>query len=145
MSFKNANSTPQLLIKIAPYLWLISLCLPALHYDNEIYFGYEALVLGITFGWLGLIFQAYSNIIFLFSIYMINRQKNPIKLAAFTFILGFSSLFITQIVATGDKGVYDSDIELKLWGAGIWICSYLALLLGTVWNYIIDRGIIEKS
>ena len=143
MSFNSANLTPQALFKMAPYLWLISLCLPALYYDNEIYFGYETLVLGITFGWLGLVFQSYSNLSFLLALYMIKHQKNPIKLAAFTFILGFSSLFVTQIMATGDKGVYDSDIELKAWGFGFWITSYGVLFIATVWSYYIEQNKIK--
>lgn len=134
MSFENTYVAPSFLFKTALYLWLISLCLPALYYDNESYFGYEVLVLGVVYGWIGLVFQAYSNIIFLLAIYMLHQHKNPIKLAAFTFILGLSSFFITSIVATGDKGVHDSDIEFKVWGFGFWICSYTLLFISTIWR-----------
>ena len=140
MSLDYICPNPPILSKIALYVWLLSLCLPALHYDGETYFGYETLVLGVLFGWIGLVFQAYSNLTFLLAIYLTFCHKNPIELAAFTFILGLSTFLITSIVATGDKGTYDSEIELKVWGVGCWIGSYTLLLISTVWYFYSERN-----
>lgn len=140
MSLDHTCHNLPVLSKIALYVWLLSLCFPALHYDGKTYFGYETLVTGILFGWIGLVFQAYSNLTFLLAIYLTFRHRNPIELATFTFMLGLSTFFLTTIVATGDKGIYDSEIELKIWGIGFWIGSYALLFISTVWRFYLERN-----
>ena len=128
---KITNLPPRLFIKAAAMCWFISLCLPAMTYDDCTYYGYEAMVMGILFGWVDLIFQPYSNITFWIALIMTWLGKKPVNMAALTFIVGLSSFLIFSILNTGDKGTHDAPIESWGWGALLWIIAYALLLLGS--------------
>lgn len=134
MSLNNkvATTPSTIIFRTAVTCWLVALCLPAMTYDNHTYYGYEVLVQGVLFGWLGLVFQAYSNITFWIALIIIWRDKKPVILAILTFTLGLSSFLMSNIMTTGDKGTHNAPIQSWGWGAILWIVAYAFLLLGTV-------------
>ncbi len=90
---KNKEKLPTFLLVGSAALWGISLLTTAIVYNGEILPGAFVLLLGILLGWLGLTFQAYTNITYVIALYKgLTNKPSPI-LTTITFLGGLSSFF----------------------------------------------------
>lgn len=101
-------------------LWLISLCLPALGYYQQVYWGYELFTFGIVFGLLFFSIQPYTNLLFIFLSVSLLRKKSYPKLAFFNFVIALTSLYVI-----GDNPSWH-------WGSVCWFISYLLIIIASV-------------
>lgn len=98
-------------------LWFVSLCLPAVGSFQEVYWGYELFIQGIISGWIILVFQPWTNVVFLFIGLSLLRKKNYPNLAILNFLISLTSF------------MYVKDQPNWHWGAVCWFIAYFLIII----------------
>lgn len=119
----------KILFFISIILWVISLPLVGFKYGTDIMYGWLILAVGLPLGWLVLAIQVYSNITYFISLILIIRNKNPLGLMIFTFILGLSAFFMAEYGTANESQTTFVEVDFWGWGSIFWISSYFVLLL----------------